>query len=106
MIKPTQPTAPLIVTEERAAEERKKEYIGSLRVRPGHKLFKFKDGVIDVVGDDEYEDILFGPGKIKRSLVVDPDARYVSALNKKNAIKRLLRSGMVKVKSGTKQTQT
>lgn len=33
-----------------------KKQIGYLRPKPGHKLFKFKDGHISEVTDDEYED--------------------------------------------------
>lgn len=75
--------------------ETQSELIGQIRPKPGHKLFKFKDGDLSVVGDDEYSVITYGNGFTQKRLVVEPGAKYATALNKRNALKRMLRSGLI-----------
>lgn len=66
--------------------------VGRIKVRPGHQLFKYKDRAITAVEEGEYTISADG----SQSIEVDEEARYTTALNLRNALKRLLRAGVIK----------
>lgn len=89
-------TADPIATELKTPEKRKIQFIGAMRPRRGHKVFKFIDGeVLELLPSDYSEEVIDMTGKHKRKIIVEKGAKYTSALNKKNAIKQLLRAGMI-----------
>lgn len=71
----------------------KKKYLGTIRPKKGHFIFCYKNGEIRKVneGDFEIELVLHENGKTskKKSLKVEKGVMYVSALNEKNALKKL-----------------
>ena len=78
-----------------AANPRQHKRLASLKLRPGHRMFKYHEGEISAVTDDEYEDNLT-IGQSGRKLIVTEGAIYTTALNRKNALKKWLRSGVLK----------
>lgn len=62
--------------------------VGLIRIRRGHKLFRFLSGAIT-------------PATIEpdNTVAIEENARYTTALNAQNAFKRLLRAGIVKYDS-------
>lgn len=85
--------------EIKAEQIKKRVLIDSVKPKPGHKLFKFRKGVLAEVQDHEYdvghvELGVEGEALRKvRKLIVQPETSYLSCLNKKNAIKKLNRNG-------------
>lgn len=76
--------------------QQKRKHLGSLRMRPGLKLWKFVDGVLSEVDDSDYIEIEVGVEKAdgktivhRKKLRTDPNTTYVTAINKKNAARKL-----------------
>lgn len=83
------------VVERQVKKELKK--LGSIRPRRGHRLFKLQDGIVTAVTDADFSDSFVTlNGKKKRKLIIEKGADYISALNKKNAIKHFKKGGVLK----------
>jgi hypothetical protein len=69
--------------------EAKKELkkIGTIKPHRGHSLFKMNSEGVFKVEENEFE-YYYVIGKKKKKLIVEDNTLYVSALNKKNAIKK------------------
>lgn len=73
-----------------------KEYIGTIHPHKGHRLFEInlKNETID---DAKYEEVPFvfsedvEKQKKRKKLIINEDCIYISALNKKNAVKHLVK---------------
>lgn len=79
-------------------EKRKETYVGSVTPQRGHRMFEYDietKALIDAVF--EQQDIVWNPNvdqvTPRRKIVMKPNCLYVSALNKKNAIKHLKKRG-------------
>lgn len=80
------------VNDEKPAELK---YIGSLKIKRGHRVFEINTLTL-MIREAVYEeesDLVLIPNKIKKSkkkkLITDKDCIYISALNAKNAVKKL-----------------
>lgn len=83
--------------EELVAIQQKKELklLGRIKPKKGHRLFKLKNGKIEEVKEEDFlECVAFLSGRRVKKLKVEKGCQYVSALNKKNAAKRLRREGI------------
>jgi hypothetical protein len=83
------------VAEVRQKEQRSEiTHLGSIRPKKGHTLFeinlKTKEIVPATFEEKEYR--LDGKNSNRRTVVVKDDCTYISALNEKNAIRKLLKS--------------
>lgn len=71
-------------------------HLGTLKPKKGHSIFRFKDGDLRKVRKEDFENkvVLLQNGKTRvvRKLKVEKGALYVSALNEKNALKKLYNS--------------
>ena len=72
-------------------QEQKKElkYMGSTVVHPGHTLFEVNLQTSEI-RPAEFDTVEFGTGR--KVVKVKQDHYYISALNKKNVAKKLLKS--------------
>lgn len=80
-------------------EERKTpEAVASINPHPGHTLFKFApSGRLTEVTEDEYEQTDYNlNGGNSRKLIREKGCLYLSALNIKNATRKLRQMGVVK----------
>jgi uncharacterized protein YnzC (UPF0291/DUF896 family) len=75
-------------------EERKQTYIGSLKPHKGHKLYEI-DIVLNTINEATFEktEVVFNtkgstPSSSNKKVVIKENCFYISALNKKNAIKK------------------
>jgi len=71
-------------------------YIGSLKPKKGHTLFEvnlklktIEHAQFNYGSTISFEHAKAGRAKSEKSVIIKPDCTYVSALNKKNAIKKL-----------------
>lgn len=69
------------------------KYLGGIRLHPGHSLWEYNpvDGSLEAVEvkvESAYV-VSIGGGVTKRKETIDPSKRYVTALNKKNALRKL-----------------
>lgn len=88
---------PALDAEVQTPEKKQLDFVCRLRPKRGHKLFKFKDGKVEAVSLDEYEEEVLIVGKTSRKrLIIDSGAKYVCALNNRNAIRKLLKGGLIK----------
>lgn len=68
------------------------KFVGSIRVRPGHKLFCFNPAIMDIseVIYTRHVDVNLKGEPLKKAKVnYDPKCIYVAALNLQNAIKKI-----------------
>ena len=94
------------VKEVRKKEEEKQEkYLGSMKPHKGHKTFKYDTKTGELTEAKFEEDIASFVKKDKKDLsprrrriIAEKECIYVSALNIKNAVKRLAKYHNVKVK--------
>lgn len=77
------------------AEEKTERFLGRYLLKPGQKVWRWKDGEVDVAPTDPIviPDKDGGHTK-KHKLRMESDCYYFPALNKKNAIKKFRRSGL------------
>jgi hypothetical protein len=96
-------------TEIRAEQKKKLKKLGTIRLHPGHRLFRIDtrkhvggfiegtlDDLIEEVTDKDYdwtETDLDGNGRKK--LRYEEGVFYFPALNRKNALKKALKSGIL-----------
>lgn len=89
------------ILEIKAEQQKEYKYIGSQLKVPGHTMFSFnlktKDLTVAKI-EKSCEISLANPrGVVKKTkLCIEPDCIYIQALNKKNAIKKLIRKFNVK----------
>ena len=72
-------------------QEKKQIHLGSFKQRNGHTLFQFntKDGKLTkCVFESVFVDTANG-NSLRKKIVYDQDCLYISALNEKNAYKKL-----------------
>lgn len=80
-------------TKQDAQHKVKQNYMGSLRLQRGHKWFKVNTEtheISEVVYDSQdvkYEAAMRGEIATRKKLSIEPNYRYIGALNKKNAMK-------------------
>lgn len=83
-----------VVQVRQAEQEKQSRHLGSIRPKKGHTLFeinlKTKEIVPATFEEKEYR--LDGKNSNRRTVVVKDDCTYISALNEKNAIRKLLKS--------------
>lgn len=75
---------------ESEVEQRKQlKHIARIRPHRGHKMFKINDkGIFELTEQDYENDAILTKGKIRKRVIIEPNTYYISALNKKNAIKK------------------
>lgn len=84
-----------ILKEKIGINQQKKEYafLGTIKIRKGHHLFKVKDGIAIKIEENDFRlsevDL---NGKNKKELIIDKGYTYICALNKKNALKKFKKS--------------
>ena len=70
-------------------EVKQNVYIKSQFIKRGQSLWKLKDWVVSKVEDSDYEEVEIATHNkqtmFRKKLVIDPDAYYITALNKENA---------------------
>jgi len=78
--------------------EKKTVFLGTARPKKGHTMFEvnYKEHTIVEAAFDKlpaikFKDAITGPPTLKKEITKKPDCIYVSALNKKNALKILER---------------
>jgi Holliday junction resolvase len=84
-----------LVKESIEIKQQKKEstFLGSIKIRKGHFLFKIKDGIAIKIEESDYRlSEIDLNGKKKKELIISKDFVYISALNKKNALKKFFKS--------------
>lgn len=89
------------ILEIKAEQQKEYKYIGSQLRVPGHTMFSFnfKTKNLTVAKIEKSCEIsLTNPRGVvtKTKLCIEPDCIYIQALNKKNAIKKLIRKFNVK----------
>jgi hypothetical protein len=70
---------------------KREEFRGSFKPKPGHKLFKYNH-LTKEIDEAKYELLpadFKNPKKVKKKVVMEEGCSYISALNKKNALKKL-----------------
>lgn len=70
---------------------KRQEFRGSYKPKPGHKFFKY-DHAAKELTEAQYELLpadFRNPKKIRKKVVMEEGCSYISALNKKNALKKL-----------------
>jgi hypothetical protein len=76
-------------------QEKKYQYQGSLNMHPGQKLwaYRFSNGDITPVDLKDEKNYTWGErdGTRVKKLYMDPDCLYVTAINKENAVKKVLK---------------
>lgn len=89
-------------TEQLERQKQKPRYLGSTIFRPGMRLYQFnyKTGECREIGTERR--LEFDPvsgNKVTRSVKVlyDPDCVYFQALNERNAIRKLVKAGYIKM---------
>src|SRR5690554_6095561 len=91
------------VNDEKPAELK---YVGSLKIKRGHRVFEVNISTLEIneATYDEKTDFVLSNDKMKNSkrkkLIINKDCVYVSALNAKNAIKKInkgIREGYYKL---------
>lgn len=91
------------VNDEKPAELK---YVGTLKPKRGHRVYEINISTLEIneATYDEKTDFVLGNGKMKNSkrkkLIMNKDCVYVSALNAKNAIKKInkgIREGYYKL---------
>lgn len=71
-------------------------FLGTVKIKPGHKFWKYDGVKITEVTDEDYEDVVTDlSGNPKQKLIVEDGCIYTSALNKKNAVKRWYKEGFL-----------
>lgn len=82
------------------------KHVGTLKPKKGHRVFEVNISTLEIneAAYDEKTDFVLGNDKMKKSkrkkLVMNKDCVYVSALNAKNAIKKInkkIREGYYKL---------
>lgn len=94
-MKETKLIFPQEVKVAQAEAQKKSNYLGSIRPHRGHKCFELNIKTGDV-NEASYEQIKakYTTAKsigIVRKIIVKEDCLYISALNKKNAIRKLMK---------------
>lgn len=95
-----------IVNEIKLPAKSETRLVGALRPKRGHKTFKFIDGKLLELQPEDYEDneaLDVGHGIIggmrasirRQKVKVEDGAKYVTALNYKNALKKLIKHGLI-----------
>lgn len=83
-----------VVQVRQAEQEKQSRHLGSIKPKRGHTLFeinlKTKEIVPATFEEKEYR--VDGKNSNRRTVVVKDDCTYISALNKNNAIKKLLKA--------------
>lgn len=89
-------------TEQLERQKQEQRYLGSTILRPGMRLYQFnyKTGECREIGTERR--LEFDPvsgNKVTRSVKVqyDPDCVYLQALNERNAIRKLVKAGYIKM---------
>ena len=75
-------------------EQKGQKYLASIRLRKGHKLWQFKDGVVSQVKltkTESIKDAVFNTGITKHQVQVEKGVYYTEALNLKNAKRRFVK---------------
>lgn len=89
-----QPTKNKVEARKQVKKELKK--IGSHRPRRGHTLFKLLNDEVTAVKESDYFFSEYNlQGANKKRLQVEVGASYLSALNKRNAIKKFKKIGLI-----------
>lgn len=86
-------TADKVAIHKQNAIKKATNHVGFIKPHAGHTCFEInvKTGAISPAKFEE-STMTFAPngnGMVRRKVVIQPDCLYVSALNKKNAIKKL-----------------
>lgn len=89
-------------TEQLERQKQEQRYLGSTILRPGMRLYQFnyKTGECREIGTERR--LEFDPvsgNKVTRSVKVqyDPDCVYLQALNERNAVRKLVKAGYIKM---------
>ena len=89
-------------TEQLERQKQEQRYLGSTIFRPGMRLYQFnyKTGECREIGTERR--LEFDPvsgNKVTRSVKVqyDPDCVYLQALNERNAVRKLVKAGYIKM---------
>lgn len=77
-------------------KESKEIYQGSFKLKKGHSVWKYnvETFILDKVEFDS-KDIEFQTGKKSNKIVTEKNCLYFSALNRKNAIKKIKNAGLI-----------
>lgn len=67
-----------------------REFIGSIKPKNGHIVFEINVLTLEIVPAkfDELAILKFTSEKLKRTITINKDCVYISALNKENALKK------------------
>ena len=71
--------------------DKKEKFHGTFKAQRGHTLFKY-DPIENELTEADYELLpadFMNPKKVKKKVVMQVGCHYISALNKKNAAKKL-----------------
>lgn len=95
-LNPIDPLEIVIESEQKKTLQR----VHTFKPHKGHKMFKWDGKGLFYVTEDDYEtseaELLSSGDVMKtRKLKAQPQTSYVSALNQRNAIKKLLRMGAI-----------
>jgi hypothetical protein len=80
------------------AQIKQEKLLARIRPHRGHKLFKLKNFQVTLTPEEEWveDEVLLnmkGDYHKRRKIKIDPEALYISALNLKNAIRKLRKKG-------------
>jgi len=79
------------------AEEKKVRFIGTRRLKPGHTVYQWDDGVVTEAPLEEVDiavESLTGSYVKRNKLILRKECYYITALNLRNAIKKFKKSGL------------
>jgi|TARA_R110001583_G_scaffold101263_3_gene247695 hypothetical protein len=69
--------------------EKKAELVGRIFPHNNHQVFEINNKTLCIeLAKFEYDNYVFNKGVINKKIVIHKDCSYVSALNKKNALKK------------------
>lgn len=100
-------TAEDVVNEITLPVRREEKRIGFMRPKPGQKVFKFLEGRLTELQPEDFRDddtlkianATVGGMQARnrvRKVIINPAALYVPAINYKNALRKLIKAGLLK----------
>lgn len=77
------------IVEQKQKNQYQEIFIGSMIKRAGHTIFEFNKNTKEL--NPAEHNYSFEKGKLKDKIIVKVDCIYIQALNKKNALKKILK---------------
>jgi len=103
VINPTEATTKVKEVRKKEQHNKKRQLLRTLKPHRGHTVFEYNTvtGKLSKAAFDEISADFSNPDSKRKSITVNKDCIYLSALNRKNAFKKLYRYLEVKSKTAT-----